>query len=108
MQKHKQVRRKKNRIRARFFSLFITILIISVIGYFYWQTTNTRIPNLHGWESTDVLDFAKDHNIEIEVEFVYSNNLAPTLVISQSISPGTDITEGMILSIEVSKGVEVR
>ena len=107
MQKHKPIRRKKNRVKARFFSLFLTILIISVVGYLYWQTTNTRIPNLHGWESTEVLNFAKEHNIEIEVEFIYSNIMAPTLVISQSIPPRTAITEGMVLIIEVSKGVEV-
>ena len=108
MQKSKPVRRRRNRVRARFFSLFLTILIISVIGYFYWQTTNTRIPNLHGWESTEVLEFAREHNIEIEVEFIYSNDMAPTLVIGQSIPPQTDITDGMVLEIEVSKGFEVR
>jgi len=108
MQKQQLARRRKNRLKARFFSLFLTILIITVIGYFFWQTTNTTMPNLHGWESIEVLDFARDHNIEIQVEFIYSNDIAPTLIISQSIPPRTVITEGMTLNVEISKGVEVR
>jgi len=108
MQKQQPVRRKKHRIRARFFSIFFTILIITAIGYFFWQTTNTQIPNLHGWESTEVLDFGNNHSIEINFEFIYSNDMAPTLVISQSVPPGTVITDGMSLTVEISKGVEVR
>lgn len=108
MQRQQLVRKKKNRVRARFFSLFLTILIITVIGYFFWQTTVERMPNLHGWESAQVLDFARDHNIEVLVDFIYTNDMVPTLVVSQSISPRTDITEGMSLRVEISKGVEVR
>ena len=108
MQKQQQVRKKKNRITARFFSIIFSISIIAVIGYFFWQSTNPRMPNLHGWESTEVLNFARVHEIELEFEFVYSNNMAPTLVISQTIPPGTAITEGMLLRIEISKGIEVR
>ena len=66
------------------------------------------MPNLYGWESVRVLDFARDHNIEVQVEFIYSNDMAPTLVISQSIQPGTTITEGMSLTVEISKGIKVR
>ena len=66
------------------------------------------MPNLHGWESTEVLNFARDHDIEIQFEFIYSSDMAPTLVISQSVGPGTPITEGMRLTVEISKGIEVR
>ena len=108
MQKQQPVRRKKNRIRARFFSLFFSIFIMIVIGYFFWQSMNAQIPNLHGWESIEVLHFGRNHEIEINFEFIYSNDLAPTLVVSQSLPPGTAITEGMRLTVEISKGVEVR
>ena len=108
MQKQQLVRKKKNRVRARFFSLFISILIIAVIGYFLWQTTSERMPNLHGWESAQVLDFARDHNIEVQVDFIYTDDIMPALVVSQSVSPRTNITEGMSLKVEISKGVEVR
>jgi len=108
MQEQQSVRRKKNRIRARFFSIVFSIFIMAAIGYFFWQTTQIQIPNLHGWESTEVLDFARGHHIEIEFEFVYSRDMAPTLVVSQSVPPGTAITAGMHLTVEISKGVEVR
>ena len=108
MQKQQQAKRKKSRIRLRFFSILLFILIIAVIGYYFWQTTNRGIPNLHGWESIEVLNFANNHNIDIHFEFVYSNNMAPTLVISQSVPPGTIITEGMSLTVEISKGIRVR
>jgi len=109
MQKQHSARRKRNRVRARFFSLFFTILIVAVIGYFFWKTTTSmHLPNLHGWKSCEVLDFAKDHNIEVHFEFVYSPDIAPTLVMSQSAPPRTAITEGMSLSIQISKGIEVR
>jgi len=104
----KQVKRKKNFVRARFFSMILSIFILGVIGFFFWRATQLQIPNLHGWESTEVLAFANKHNIEIEFEFVYSIEMAPTLVMRQSVPPGTAITEGMQLAIEISKGVEVR
>jgi len=108
MQEQQTTRKKKTRITARFFSLFFSLLIIGVVGYFFWQTTQRQIPNLHGWESVAVLDFARSHHIEVYFEFIYSNEMAPTLVLSQSVSPGVAITEGMRLTVEVSKGIEVR
>jgi len=100
--------RKKNRLTARFFSVLLTIGIIVVIGYFFWQRTHIQIPNLHGWYSAEVIDFGRTHSISIEFEFVYCADMAPTLVVSQSIAPGTTITDDMELLIEISKGIEVR
>lgn len=102
------IRRRKNRLKARFFSIFLSLFILAMIGYFFWQTTHPQIPNLHGWSSTEVLDFGKDHEMDIQFEFIYSRDVAPTLVISQSIPPRTAISEGMDLTVEISKGVEVR
>jgi len=108
MQEQQSTRKKKTRITARFFLLFFSLVIISVIGYFFWQTTQRQLPNLHGWESTAVLDFASSHHIDVYFEFIYSNDMAPTRILSQSVPPRTAIAEGMRLTVEVSKGVEVR
>ena len=108
MQKQYPVRRKKTRIRARFFSLFFSLFIMVAIGYFFWQTTHTQIPNFHGWESTAVLDFGRRHAIDVHFEFIYSSDMSPTRVVSQSVPPGTTIFEGMGLTVEISKGIEVR
>jgi len=108
MAEQKQKKKKKNRLTARFYSIFLSIGILAVIGYFFWQRTHVQIPNLHGWAATEVMDFGQAHHITIEFEFVYSHDMAPTLVVSQSIPPGTPITEDMELIVEISKGIEVR
>jgi len=108
MQKKSVKRKKKNRLRARFYSILVTLLIIISAGYFFWQVTNTQVPNLHGWESVDVLNFGHDHNVLINFEFVYSNDVAPTRVVSQSVLPGATITEDLQITVEISKGVEIK
>ena len=108
MQKQQLMQRKKNQIRSRFFSILLSVLIMGVIGYFFWQTTHMGMPNLHGWESIEVLNFARNHHIDIHFEFIYSSEMAPTLVISQSVQPGSAITEGMSLIVEISKGIKVK
>jgi len=108
MQKKPLAIKKRNRVRARFFSIFLTVLIVAVVGYLLYLTTSERLPNLHGRESAEVLDFARNHNIDVHFEFIYSNEMPPTRVISQSVPPRTEITEGMSLTVEISKGVEVR
>jgi len=108
MAKQKSENRKKRRLTARFFSVLLTMGIIFVVGYFFWQQTHTQVPNLHGWHATEVMDFGQTHQIELIFEFVYSSEMAPTLVVRQSVAPGSLITEDMALLVEISKGIEVR
>ena len=81
-------------------------MILSV--YFVWYRNQNRLPNLHGWASTDVLAFAEDNNIEVVFEFVYSDTVAPTLVSNQGVQPGTMMYDDLFLMVEISKGVQVR
>lgn len=108
MTKTASQKKKKNRLTARFYSILITTGILVTIGLFFWQSTQAQIPNLHGWESIEVMSFGQTHNITLEFEFVYSEDIAPTLVVNQSIPPGAAIVENMTLIIEISKGIEVR
>lgn len=101
-------RRKKTRATARFYTIIATFLIIVFTTIFLFFSGNNQIPNLHGWQSVDVIRFADDNDIEIEFEFIYSSEIAPTLVISQSVAPGTNINEVSRLTIQISKGIEVR
>jgi len=101
-------RRKKVRLTARFYTIVSTFFIMVLITLFFWRNPNTQIPNLHGWESAAVLEFAREHDINVEFAFSYSETIAPTLVISQSVVPRTRIETGMRLVVEVSKGIEVR
>jgi len=102
------VRKKKKRIRARFFSVILTVLITIFIISFFFRSNQSQLPNLRGWESVDVLRFAQEFEIDVSVVFVYTHEIAPTKVVSQSLAPGTPITEIIELIIEVSKGIEVR
>ena len=107
-QKIQQPRRKKVRFKPRFYTIIATFLIVLIIIIFLWRSGSNRIPNLHGWESSAVLDFVRANNINVEFEFIYSSEVAPTLVINQSVTPGTSIHEVSTLIIQVSKGIEVR
>jgi len=100
-------RRKKVRLRARFYTIMATFIML-IIGLIFWRSNNNSIPNLHGWDSSEVVRFANDHNINVEFEFSYSNTVAPTLVIGQSVAPGTNLNGVHELIVEVSKGIEVR
>ena len=102
-----QQRRKKVRFKARFYTIVATFIML-IIGLIFWRSAGNSIPNLHGWESNAVVHFARDNNIDIEFEFSYSSDVAPTLVIGQSIAPGTNLNEVHELIIEVSKGIEVQ
>ena len=96
------------KIKLRFFSLLSVTVIIAIFFYFLWVQFRNQLPNLHGWTSTDVLTFAQDNDIHITFEFSYSNKVAPSLVSGQSVNPGTQITDDMIVVVEISKGIQVR
>ena len=100
-------RRKKVRFRARFYTIVATFIML-IVGLIFWRSNNNSIPNLHGWDSSAVVDFARENSIVVEFEFSYSNSVAPTLVIGQSVAPGTKLNEVRTLIVEVSKGIEVR
>jgi beta-lactam-binding protein with PASTA domain len=103
-----QLIKKKARLRPRFFSMILIIAITVLSVYFVWYGNRNQLPNLHGWASTDVLTFAADNDIEVIFEFVYSDTVAPTLVSSQSVQPGTMMTDDMVVMVEISKGTKVR
>ena len=100
--------KKKARFRPRFFSIVLMMAIMILSVYFVWYGQRNQLPNLHGWASTDMLAFARDHEIEITVEFVYSDTVSPTLVSGQDVQPGTMMTDQMVVVVEISKGIEVR
>ena len=104
----KQPKRKKVRFTSRFYTIMATFFIMLLATVYFWHVSSSRMPNLHGWESNTVLEFAEEHNIEVEFEFNYSNDVAPALVIGQSVTPGTAISEVQNLIVEVSLGIEVR
>lgn len=103
-----QLIKKKARLRPRFFSMILMVAIIILSVYFVWYGNRNQFPNLHGWASTDVLTFARDNDIEITFDFVYSDMVAPTLVSSQSVQPGTMMNDNMVVMVEISKGIRVR
>ncbi|MCL1991148.1 MAG: hypothetical protein FWG67_09700 [Defluviitaleaceae bacterium] len=109
MTKKGHIRKKRRRVvKTRLFSLLFTIGIVITLGYFFWQTRRPHLPNLHGWAATEVMAFGDRHHINVQFEFVYAEDVAPTLVVSQSLPPRTRLVAGLNLVIEISKGIEVR
>ena len=104
----KKIKKKRYRLKPRFFSILFAISIIINITFFFLRARGDEtMPNLHGWSSDDVLVFEEEHdNISIIFELVYSNDVIPTRVVSQSIQPGTNIADtNIVMTVEVSKGV---
>lgn len=102
------VRRKKNRIRPRFYSIILSLLIFITVGIFIRHHLHLTVPNFHGWEGADVIEFAQIHQIQVNFTFVYDEQMSPTKVTGQSVAPRTELTADMVIDIEISKGIEVR
>ena len=100
-------KRRKRRLKPRFFTVIFSILIaILLFRFFFGRHQEVVMPNFHGWESVDVMDFVSRYdNVSVIFELVYSSTVPPTRVISQSVQPGVSLSDGDIqLIVEVSKG----
>jgi beta-lactam-binding protein with PASTA domain len=106
--KQQQPVKRRVRFRHRFFSMILMIIISVLVVYLVWYQKRNQLPSLHGWASSDVLIFARDNDIEIVFEFVYSDTVSPSLVSGQSVQPGTIINDDMVVVVEISKGIQVR
>jgi len=99
---------KKKFIRLRIFSLGLSLAILIAIAFFLLGNGSHHIPNFHGWTVQDVLDFVETNDdLTVRFDLVYSEEMVPARVVSQSYAPGTTITEGMRIRVEISKGIEV-
>ena len=101
---------KRYRIKPRFYCLILTILILGSLGYRFYDNVNANeLPNFYGWLSEDVMEFEEEHsNLSIIYELVYSENVRPARVVSQSVQPGTELNkEPIVLTVQVSKGKPV-
>jgi len=109
MQKKTTKKKTRTRLTAKTYSILLSTIIIIIIGLFFLRRNqSSQMPNFHGWYSKDVIEFASDFGFIVEYDFVYSETVAPTRVISQTVNPGTQITPNLYLFIEISKGREVR
>ena len=99
---------RKNFIRLRLLSLGLSLSILIAIAFFLFGGGSNQVPNFHGWTVPDVLEFVGNHeNLRVSFELVYSEDMMPARVVGQSYGPGTTMTEGMQVIIEISKGIEV-
>ena len=107
MEEQQPVKRRA-KLKPRFFSMILMLVIFVLSIYLVWYSNRNQLPNLHGWPSTDVLAFAREHEVEVMFEFVYSDTIAPTLVSGQSHQPGTVMNDELVVVVEISKGIQVR
>lgn len=100
---------KKNTIRIKLFSLFITVVMIFMIAVFFTRGNAGKVPNLHGWTVAEVIEFTDNYpQLTVEFQLNHSEVMLPGRIFSQTIAPGVSIVEDMLLIVYVSLGVEVQ
>lgn len=87
--------------RLLIFCSMITVLLI--LGGCS-RPSDDVMPDLVGAEYGDVFRLATDHDLDIIVNSTFSDTVAPNTIVSQSISPGTALEDGMELVITYSRG----
>lgn len=106
----KRKRKKRNRLRPRFFIIIFVILISG--GIFYQVNSRNQpdtMPNFHGWLAHEVEEYlAARPNMSVIFQFEHSDTVEPTRVMAQSLQPGRLIgDEAVVVSVTVSLGKEV-
>lgn len=86
-------------------TLFIMILLITaVITLFKKESKENLLIDLVGLPQQEVIEYLTKEAIEINFKEEYHDDIGEGLVISQSILPGTEITDEMNLIITISLG----
>ena len=107
---NKKRRKKKTRVKPRFFIIIFIGLIAG--GIFYQVNTRNQehaMTNFHGWLASEVDEYvSRRPNMSVIFEFEHSDTLEPTRVMSQSVSPGRVVgDEPVVVLVTVSLGKEV-
>lgn len=62
------------------------------------------MPSCIDWSLEQVQDYFKSKDCEVKFEFSYNSSVSANHVISQSIEPGSELTPGCTIVLEMSKG----
>ncbi|GEM_PF-48146 len=91
----------------RIFLLFTFVTLIGSLAACDDPDTRTvTVPDFVGSAYGDVLAWAKDNDIELDVSSEYNDDVDPRAVISQSVAGGTDIDPDTVLVIVYSRGYD--
>lgn len=92
------------------FSVFFLSVITFGVRYTDGKSTSSReeriiLNNLVGMNIEEVEDYARDNDIQLEIDYQYSDEVLIGKVISQDKEAGMILEEGDVLGVVVSKGV---
>ncbi len=95
-------------IRLLFYVIFFTAIAAASATVSYRVLSygeETKVPNLVGQTLTDAKNIAQALNLHIKVDgSEYHNEIPVGFVSRQKMAPGTDVKEGQIIGIVLSKG----
>jgi eukaryotic-like serine/threonine-protein kinase len=100
--------RRRQRLRKTW--TFTSLLVVlAVLGWAVWTFLvphTTTVPNLEGRRLAVAQDMAEAARLELRFEERFSD-VPSGRVISQSVQPGSEVEEGSVVSLVVSKGPEL-
>jgi beta-lactam-binding protein with PASTA domain/predicted Ser/Thr protein kinase len=101
--------RRRQRLR-RFWTVLSLLVVLGVVGWATWTYLiphTTVVPNVEGRPVEQAQRMARERGLDFEIERnAFSTTAEPGEVVSQSLRPGTEVEEGSVLSVVVSKGPE--
>jgi beta-lactam-binding protein with PASTA domain len=85
--------------------------VLAVLGWAVWTYLiphMTTVPTLEGRAVETAEQLTETRGLDFQIERrAFSSTVPPGVIISQSIEPGSEIEEGSVLSVVVSKGKEL-
>jgi eukaryotic-like serine/threonine-protein kinase len=100
--------RRRQRLR-RTWTVVSLLVVLGVVGWAVWTYViphTTTVPRVEGTQEDQAERIVEARGLNFEVERREFSSVPQGLVISQSVNPGTEVEEGSVLSVVVSKGPE--
>jgi beta-lactam-binding protein with PASTA domain len=97
----------ERKLKKMYIIIPIIVLIISIgtlIFFTYHQPKEIKMLNLESYSVKKIEDYAKDNDINLDIEYLDDENIPRGKLISQSIKMDSIINKGDYLKVVISKG----
>ena len=102
--------RRRQRLR-RTWTVTSLLVVLAVLGWAVWTYLiphMTTVPNLEGRAVETAQQLVERRGLEFEIaRRAFSSTVDPGEIISQSVDPGSELEEGSVISVVVSKGPDL-
>jgi len=83
----------------------ILIIIYFVISFILLSNSKINVmKDLTNYNIEEIQEYSKNNNLDLQIQYEYSDSIEKDKLISQSIKEGSKINKNDILSITISKG----